>query len=58
MKVVTVDAAKHVVSFTDPDGTLRVVKAEREEGRKFVAGLKAGDRVEIIYTEGVLLGVE
>ncbi|MCK6480875.1 MAG: hypothetical protein L6R43_12245 [Planctomycetes bacterium] len=58
VKVVTVDAAKHVVSFTDPDGTLRVVKAEREEGRKFVAGLKAGDRVEIIYTEGVLLGVE
>ena len=56
--VQTVDAAKHVVTFTDPDGATRAVKAERDEGIRFVAGLKPGDRVEIVYGEGVVLSVE
>jgi hypothetical protein len=56
--VQSVDAERHVVTFTDPDGALRAVKAERDEGIRFVAGLKPGDRVEIVYGEGVVLSVE
>jgi len=58
VKVVSVDLAQHVVTFTDPDGALRAVKAQRDEGRRFVDGLKPGDRVEIVYAEGVALSVE
>jgi hypothetical protein len=54
----SVDTASYVVTFVDPDGVLHAVEAEREEGRRFVAGLEPGDRVELVYTEALALGVE
>lgn len=58
VKVESVDAEKHVVVFTDPDGRRRTVRAQRDEGKRFVEGLKSGDRVEIVHREGVALSVE
>jgi hypothetical protein len=54
----TVDRDRHEVVFTDPDGMLHTVQAEREEGRRFVEGLAPGDRVELVYTEAAVLAVE
>lgn len=54
----SVDVDKHLVIFTGPDGALDVVEAEREEGQRFIAGLKPGDRVEVIYGKLFVLAVE
>lgn len=56
--VETVDTKKHIVVFTGPEGGLHSVRAQRDEGRRFVSGLKAGDRVKLAYTEAVGLSVE
>ena len=58
VKVESVDAEKHVVVFTDPDGQRRTVRAQRDEGKRFVETLKPGDRVEIVHREGIALSVE
>jgi hypothetical protein len=56
--VKSVDRDQHTVVFTDPDGFLHAVEAERDEGKRFVAGLKPGDRVELAYAELLILAVE
>jgi Cu/Ag efflux protein CusF len=56
--VETVDTKQHIVVFTGPEGELHSVRAQRDEGRRFVSGLKTGDRVKIVYTEAVALSVE
>ena len=56
--VKSVDLAQHLVVFTDPEGRIHAVEAERDEGRRFIAGLKAGDRVELVYGEALVLAVE
>jgi ribosomal protein S1 len=56
--VKSVDQEQHVVTFTDPNGVLHEVEAERDEGKSFVKGLKPGDRVELIYEEVLAMSVE
>lgn len=56
--VESVDTKQHIVVFTGPAGELRSVRAKRDEGRRFIAGLKSGDRVQLVYTEAVALTVE
>jgi hypothetical protein len=56
--VKSVDQDQHVVTFTDPNGVLHVVEAERDEGKNFVRGLKPGDRVELVYEEAFAMSVE
>ena len=56
--VKSVDKDKHIVTFTDPNGLLHAVEAERDEGKNFVQGLKTGDRVELIYEEVLAMSVE
>lgn len=58
VRVESVDLEQHLVAFTDPAGRLRAVRAQRDEGKAFVAGLKPGDRVELIYGEAVAITVE
>jgi hypothetical protein len=58
VRVETVDAENHVVVCTDPAGARHTVRAQREEGKRFVEILKPGDRVEIVKREGVALSVE
>lgn len=54
----TVDLNSNVVTFVTPSGSLEAVEAEREKGQRFIAGLKPGDRVELIYGEVLALGVK
>ena len=56
--VESVDKAEHLVVFTGPSGDIHAIRAQREEGKAFVAGLKKGDKVEISYGEALGLGVE
>lgn len=54
----TVDLEKNVVTFTDPDGVLHAVEAERDEGKAFIKGLKPDDRVVLTYDEVFVLAAE
>ena len=56
--VKSIDLAEHLVVFTNPAGQLRVIRAQREQGRKFIAGLKPGDRVTLLYGQAVVVTVE
>ncbi len=61
--VQSVDTKQHIVVFTGPAGEgpageLHSVRAQRDEGRRFIAGLKVGDRVKLVYTEAIALTVE
>ena len=57
VKVKSVDKESHIVVFTTDDEMLHAVEAQRDEGRQFIAGLKPGDRVELIYAEAVAISV-
>jgi hypothetical protein len=56
--VKSVDLEQNVVVLTDPEGAIHAVEAEREEGQRFIAGLKPGDRVELVYKAALVLAVE
>ncbi|MEE8107466.1 MAG: hypothetical protein V3T86_18175 [Planctomycetota bacterium] len=59
--VESVDTKQHIVVFKGkgrPAGELHSVRAERDEGRRFIAGLKVGDRVKLSYTEAIAITVE
>ena len=46
------------MSFYGSDGLARVLPVRSPEGKEFIAGLKAGDEVELTYTEAVAMSVE
>ena len=60
--VQSIDKKQHIVVFTaageGPEGELHSVRAQRDEGRRFISGLKVGDRVKLVYTEAIALTVE
>ena len=56
--VESVDLEQHLVVFTDPVGEMRAVRAQRDEGKAFIKGLKPGDRVELMLRESIVLTVE
>lgn len=58
VRIELVDTGKNIVVFTPPGGGLRAVRVRREEGQKFIKGLKPGDQVTITYTEAMALSVE
>lgn len=58
MVVKSVDHEQHLVVLVAPDGAFKTVQAEREEGMRFVAGLEPGDRIELEYSESVVLAIE
>ena len=58
VQVESVDIAQHLVVFTTPTGQLRAVRAQREQGKQFVSGLKPGDHVVLVYGESVVISVE
>jgi hypothetical protein len=53
-----IDRATHRVSFTGPGGTSRTVAVRDPEARRFLETLKAGDRVDLVYTESLAVAVE
>ena len=56
--VQSVDTKQHIVVFSARAGELHSVRAQRDEGRRFISGLKVGDRVKLVYTEAIALTVE
>jgi len=58
VKIESVDTRTNIVVFTPPGGGLRAIRVRRPEGRRFIAGLKPGDQVQITYTEAMAVGVE
>jgi len=51
------DTKANTVTFTRPDGTSRTLPVESPEGREFLAKLKKGDQVEVLYIEAVAIEV-
>ena len=58
VRITSVDTKNHVVSFYGSDGLARVLPVRSPQGKEFIAGLKAGDEVELTYTEAVAMSVE
>lgn len=53
-----VDTRRNVVSFFGEDGLVRALTVREPAAQAFIRGLKAGDRVELTFTEAVAVSVE
>lgn len=51
------DPNGYSVTFKRPDGTSRTLEVKSPEGQNFVAKLKKGDQVEVLYVEAVAVEV-
>ncbi len=54
----SIDAPRDIVVFSLESGELVTHRIATPEGRKFVSGLKVGDRVQIDYAESIALSIE
>jgi len=54
----SVDTTANTVTFRDHEGVVHTTAVKKPEGQKFIAGLKKGDEVEVMYTEAVAVSVE
>ncbi|HET9475475.1 MAG TPA: hypothetical protein VFO82_16355 [Steroidobacteraceae bacterium] len=52
-----VDSMANTVTFKRPDGTSRTLEVKSPEGQNFIAKLKKGDQVEVLYVEAVAIEV-
>ena len=53
-----VDLKNNIVTFTGPQGNVNIVAVQRPQMREFIKTLKAGDKVDVTYTEAVAVSVE
>ncbi len=53
----SVDTKNHTVTFHRPDGVVATIPVKSAQGREFVAKLKPGDVVDVMYTEAVAVEV-
>jgi hypothetical protein len=58
VRITSVDSKNHIVNFYASDGLARSVLVRSPQGQEFISKLKAGDEVELTYTEAVALSVE
>lgn len=58
VRVTSVDTKNSTVTFYASDGLSRSVPVVTPQGKEFISKLKAGDEVELTYTEAVALSVE
>lgn len=58
VKIESIDREHDLVVFSLASGELVTHRIATPEGRKFVAGLKTGDTVQLTYTEAIALSVE
>jgi hypothetical protein len=58
VRITDVDTRNHVVSFYGSDGLVRSLPVRTPQGREFISRLRAGDEVEVTYTEAVAVSVE
>lgn len=52
-----VDPQGYTVTFRRPDGSLRTLPVKSPEGQNFIAKLKKGDQVEVLYVEAMAVEV-
>jgi hypothetical protein len=57
VKVVSVDAANNAVEVMGGDGAVRKVRVQDPKAQAFARGLKAGDEVQLTFTEAVAVSV-
>lgn len=53
-----VDLRNNMVAFTNHQGASNMVTVKQPQMREFIKSLKAGDKVDLIYTEAVVISVE
>lgn len=53
-----VDLKNNIVTFTGPQGNVTIAAVERPQMREFLKTLKAGDKVDLTFTEAVAVSVE
>jgi Cu/Ag efflux protein CusF len=53
-----VDLRNNMVAFTNHHGASNMVTVKQPQMREFIKSLKAGDKVDLIYTEAVVVSVE
>ena len=53
----SVDTKNNTVTFQRPDGAVATIPVMSPEGREFIAKLKPGDVVDVMYTEAVAIEV-
>jgi hypothetical protein len=58
VQVEAVDRSANTVTFSGPSGAVRTVAVRDPDARRFLQTLKAGDRVELAYTESLAVSVE
>jgi hypothetical protein len=58
VRITSVDKKNNVVNFYGSDGLARSLPVRSPQGQEFIGKLKAGDEVEVSYTEAVALSVE
>lgn len=54
----SVDTKNNVVTFYGTDGLVRVLNVVTPEGQAFIKQLKAGDNVDVTFTEGFAVNVQ
>ncbi|MFW2404856.1 MAG: hypothetical protein ACN4GT_08815 [Gammaproteobacteria bacterium] len=57
VEILSVAQDGKAVSFRDPEGRLHSIDVPRPEGQAFAKKLKAGDLVDIQFTEAIAIGV-
>ncbi len=57
VSVVSIDDRQNKITVRRKDGSSRTLDVVSEEGRQFISQLRAGDEVEIAYTEAVAVAV-
>jgi hypothetical protein len=58
VRVEGIDRATNTVTFVGPSGGVRTVAVREPDAQRFLQTLKAGDLVDLVYTESVAIAVE
>jgi hypothetical protein len=58
VQVESVDPSDHTITFKPSDGVSRTLTVVEPDARRFVGQLKAGDEVQIRYTEATAVSIE
>lgn len=53
-----VDLRNNMVAFTNHQGASSMVKVMQPQMREFIKSLKVGDKVDLVYTEAVVISVD
>jgi hypothetical protein len=58
VRVESVDPSNHTITFKPPDGISRTLTVQEPDAQRFVGQLKAGDEVQVRYTEATAVSIQ